>query len=69
MGGAFLSSLVEKRSRRPDELYKLYAGKGAAMVKWVGVSVTGFLGLACLGFAGLWAYAIVSGDHSVGLPT
>ncbi len=39
------------------------------MAKWMGVSVTGFMGLACLGFAGLWAYAIVSGDHRVGLPT
>ena len=39
------------------------------MVKWVGVSVTAFLGLACLGFAAIWAYAIVTGDRTVGLPT
>lgn len=43
--------------------------KGAAMVKWFGVSVTALLGAACLGFAGLWAYAIVTGDKKVGLPT
>lgn len=39
------------------------------MVKWFGVSVTALLGTACLGFAGLWAYALVSGDKKVGLPT
>jgi hypothetical protein len=39
------------------------------MVKWVGVSTVAFLGVACLGFAGLWAYAIVTGNPKVGLPT
>ncbi len=39
------------------------------MAKWIGVSVAAFMGIACLGFAGLWAYAIVSGDNKVGLPT
>jgi hypothetical protein len=37
------------------------------MVRWYGVSVVGLLGVACLGFAGLWAYHIYTGDPKVGL--
>ncbi|HEY7358260.1 MAG TPA: hypothetical protein VH590_17385 [Ktedonobacterales bacterium] len=37
------------------------------MVRWYGVSVVAMLGVASLGFAGLWAYHIYTGDPKVGL--
>jgi hypothetical protein len=37
------------------------------MIRWYGVSVVAMLGLACLGFAGLWAYHIQTNDPKVGL--